>query len=139
MFQSPRLSEKPVQGRWDIGPQIANLPHTAQEDMRAWCTWGAAFGIAAVRLSRCGVPGPYLRWVKEVKVVFQFAGAEFLEIAPEVSINVVRVVLILRGRTIPKDFADAILPELVRKSPKVVDQLFSPGPGHPGQRVGALP
>jgi hypothetical protein len=56
----------------------------------------------------------------------QIARGQLTQSEDEVSVNVIRMILILDERAVRIDFADADLPELLREDLEVIDQPVAP-------------
>lgn len=99
---------------------------------------GATLGVAAwdTRDTAAGirVPRPHFVRIEQVQVSLQFAAAQPLQVALEVPVYVVRMVLVLGERTIDEHLRHADSPELVHQDLEVRDQPRPP----PRVPVGAI-
>lgn len=65
--------------------------------------------------------------VEQVELTLELARGQPAQLADEVAVDVVRVILVLHERTIDEDLGDADGGELTRQDPEVVDELGTPG------------
>jgi hypothetical protein len=82
--------------------------------------------VAAIGLSRSGIPSPYLVRVQEIQPPRELAAPEFVERTDKVAIDIVRVILVFHERTIGEEITNPNLPELPGEDLQVVDQVQPP-------------
>lgn len=80
-----------------------------------------------IRAAAPGIPRPDMMRINRVQVPLELLARELAQIAREISVDIVRVVLLFDERTVDKNTIGANLPELPDHDVQVVDQLTSPG------------
>src|SRR5262245_28898647 len=83
--------------------------------------------VSPERASLFGIPGPNLVVIQEVETALEVATGQLAQLAHEVAVDIVRVVLVLDERSVDEDVANAHLPELSHHDFEIVDEQRAPG------------
>jgi len=67
------------------------------------------------------VPSPYFVRIQKIQLPFQLATDKFPQVADKVAVDIVRMLFILRKRSIDKDVPNADFPKLASKERQVVN------------------
>ena len=88
--------------------------------------------VAAVAPPTPGIPGPDLVRVQKIQLPLEFAARELPQVAFEIAVDVVRMILVLCERAVDENLRDADLPELFDQNREVEDQFAPQSSSHSG-------
>ena len=81
--------------------------------------------VTSVWLARRRIPRPNLVWVEPVELAGKVAACEVPQVAHEVPVDVVRMILVLYERAVGENLADTDLPKLPGEDLQVVNQSLT--------------